>query len=200
NPYHSTTHTITTSTRHATPSDRTNSLATDPCTRNNSSHPNLPPLLRPPPDYEVNLPPHYPRSPTTATNALTDRAPTPIPPLPHTSIAAHGLRTIPAREQGGNTDIKQLSKGGHLRLPVDAPGALFSAGDAHYAQGDCETCGTAIEMNATLHVRFNVRKGEAARHDIRYPRFYRSDYYLPPEFAAPRRFYATTGITVTPDD
>ena len=42
------------------------------------------------------------------------------------------------------------------------PARLFSAGDAHFAQGDCETCGTAIEMRATLRVRFAVHKGEAA--------------------------------------
>ena len=114
-------------------------------------------------------------------------------------IAAHALRTIPPREQGGNMDIKQLSKGAHLLLPVDVPGALFSAGDAHFAQGDCETCGTAIEMSATLHVRFSVRKGEAGRKGIRFPQFTRDDYYLPPQFAAPRRFYATTGISVTRD-
>ena len=120
-----------------------------------------------------------------------------VPSDPH--IAARALRTIPPREQGGNVDIKQLSKGAHLLLPVDVPGALFSAGDAHFAQGDCETCGTAIEMNATLHVRFRVRKGEAAQKGIRFPQFTRDDYYLPPEFAAPRRFYATTGISVTRD-
>jgi formamidase len=120
-----------------------------------------------------------------------------VPGDPH--IAQHALRTIPPREQGGNMDIKQLSKGAHLLIPVDVPGGLFSAGDAHYAQGDCETCGTAIEMNATLHVRFQVRKGEAAQKGIRHPRFTRQDYYLPPEFAAPRRFYATTGISVTRD-
>jgi len=120
-----------------------------------------------------------------------------VPSDPH--IAAHALRTIPPREQGGNIDIKQLSKGAHLLIPVDTPGGLFSAGDAHYAQGDCETCGTAIEMDATLHVRFQVRKGEAAQKGIRYPRFTREDYYLPPEFAAPRRCYATTGISVTRD-
>lgn len=120
-----------------------------------------------------------------------------VPNDPH--IAAHALRTIPPREQGGNMDIKQLSKGAHLLIPVDTPGGLFSAGDAHYAQGDCETCGTAIEMNATLHVRFQVLKGEAAQKGIRHPRFTRQDYYLPPEFAAPRRFYATTGISVSRD-
>jgi formamidase len=54
-------------------------------------------------------------------------------------------------------------------------------------------------MNATLHVRFQVHKGEAAQKGIRHPRFTRQDYYLPPEFAAPRRFYATTGISVSRD-
>jgi len=135
--------------------------------------------------------------------ALLDRGGFVLPPSPASAvptdprIAAQGLRTVPPREQGGNIDIKQLSKGAHLLIPVDVPGALFSAGDAHYAQGDCETCGTAIEMSATLHVRFSLRKGEAAQKRIRYPRFTRQDYYLPPEFAAPRRFYAVTGISVT---
>jgi len=137
--------------------------------------------------------------------ALLDRGGFVLPPSPASAvptdprIAAQGLRTVPPREQGGNIDIKQLSKGAHLLIPVDVPGALFSAGDAHFAQGDCETCGTAIEMNATVHVRFSVRKGEAAQKRIRYPRFTRQDYYLPPEFAAPRRFYAVTGISVTRD-
>jgi formamidase len=49
------------------------------------------------------------------------------------------LRTIPPREQAGNVDIKQLGVGATLLIPVDTPGALFSAGDAHFAQGDCET-------------------------------------------------------------
>ncbi len=52
-------------------------------------------------------------------------------------------------------------------------------------------------MCATLRVRFGLRKGEAAARNIRDLRFTRDDYYLPPEFAAPRRFYATTGISVT---
>jgi formamidase len=114
-------------------------------------------------------------------------------------LAAEGLRTIPPREQAGNVDIKQLGKGARLLIPVDTPGGLFSAGDAHFAQGDCETCGTAIEMRATLRVRFGLRKGEAAQRNIRDLRFTREDYFLPPEYAAPRRFYATTGISVTKD-
>ena len=142
---------------------------------------------------------------TAREQALLDRGGFILPPSPASAVpgdprlAAEGLRTVPPREQAGNVDIKQLGMGARLLIPVDTPGALFSAGDAHFAQGDCETCGTAIEMRATLHVRFSVRKNEAAQKNIRDLRFTRQDYYLPPEFAAPRRFYATTGISVTKD-
>lgn len=114
-------------------------------------------------------------------------------------IAGEALRTIPPREQAGNVDIKQLAAGTRLYIPVDAAGALFSAGDAHFAQGDCETCGTAIEMRATLRVRFALHKGEAAAKGIRDPRFSRTEYWVPPEYAAPQRFYATTGTSVSRD-
>ena len=142
---------------------------------------------------------------TAREQALLDRGGFVLPPSPVSAvpadprIAAEALRTIPPREQAGNVDIKQLGKGARLLLPVDTPGGLFSAGDGHFAQGDCETCGTAVEMQATLRVRFAVHKGEAADKGIRDLRFSRDDYYLPPEFAAPRRFYATTGISVTKD-
>jgi len=142
---------------------------------------------------------------TAREQALIDRGGFALPPSPASAVpadprlAAEGLRTIPPREQAGNVDIKQLGQGAVLLIPVDTPGALFSAGDAHFAQGDCETCGTAIEMSATLRVRFGLRKGEAADKNIRDLRFTREDYYLPPEFAAPRRFFATTGISVTKD-
>jgi formamidase len=155
----------------------------------------------------IGLPPGHELLATTTAReqALLDRGGFVLPPSPASAVpsdprlAAEGLRTVPPREQAGNVDIKQLGKGARLLIPVDTPGGLFSAGDAHFAQGDCETCGTAIEMSATLHVRFTVHKGEAARNNIRDLRFTRQDYYLPPEYAAPRRFYATTGISVTKD-
>jgi formamidase len=111
------------------------------------------------------------------------------------AIAATALRTVPPREQGGNVDIKQLTAGTRLFLPVDAPGALFSAGDAHFAQGDGEACGTAIEMRATVRVRFTVHSDRS----ITEPQFARTDYWVAPEYAAPRRFYATTGRSVDRD-
>src|SRR5438034_1514290 len=128
-----------------------------------------------------------------------------LPPSPASAvpsdpaIAQTALRTIPPREQAGNVDIKQLSAGTRLFIPVDAPGALFSAGDGHFAQGDCETCGTAIEMNATLRVRFTVHRDAARERGIRDPQFARTDYWVGPEYATPRRFHATTGMSVDRD-
>src|SRR5262249_39157783 len=89
------------------------------------------------------------------------------------SAATQGLRTLPPRENGGNFDVKQLSKGGKLLLPVSVDGALFSTGDAHFAQGDGEVCVTAVEMAAMCVVRLRLRRGEAERHRIRWPRFER---------------------------
>jgi formamidase len=142
---------------------------------------------------------------TAREQAALDRGGFVLPPDPtdavpsDPAIAAEALRTIPPRETAGNVDIKQLGKGARLYIPVYAEGGLFSAGDAHFAQGDCETCGTAIEMRSTLHVRFAVHKGRAAARGIQDLQFARDDYYLPPEFAAPRRFFATTGLSVTRD-
>jgi len=114
-------------------------------------------------------------------------------------IAAEAIRTIAPHETAGNVDIKHLSKGARLYLPVYADGGLFSAGDAHFAQGDCETCGTAIEMRATLHVEFEVHKGRARERGVRDLQFARDDYCVPPEYQAPQRFFATTGMSVTRD-
>jgi formamidase len=111
-------------------------------------------------------------------------------------VAAHGLRTLPPRENGGNFDVKQLSKGAKLLLPVAVEGALFSTGDGHFAQGDGEVCVTAVEMGATCVVRFRVHRGEAERRQIRWPRFQRSDYFIDPRWAAPQRFIATMGMPV----
>jgi formamidase len=115
------------------------------------------------------------------------------------AIASEALRTIPPRETGGNLDVKQLSAGTTLLIPVWTAGALFSVGDAHFAQGDGEACGTAVEMAATFSAELHLRKGEAARRNIRSVQFSREEYVVPPEFQAPRRFYATTGLSVRGD-
>jgi formamidase len=50
-----------------------------------------------------------------------------------------------------------------LLLPVFTEGALFSTGDAHFAQGDGQVCVTAVEMGATVTVRFKVHKDLAKK-------------------------------------
>jgi formamidase len=110
-------------------------------------------------------------------------------------IASRGLRTVPPRENGGNFDIKQLVAGSTLYLPVFVPGALFSVGDTHFAQGDGESCGTAVETASTFVARFEVLKGEAKRRNQVDPSFESSN----PPAATARRFYATTGSSVRKD-
>jgi acetamidase/formamidase len=70
------------------------------------------------------------------------------------------LDTVPPRRAGGNMDVRQLTAGATLALPVLVPGALFSVGDAHAAQGDGEVAGTGIEMDATVTLRFDLVKGK----------------------------------------
>src|SRR5712691_7224755 len=70
-----------------------------------------------------------------------------------------GHSTMPPRRNGGNMDIKQLTAGTTLWLPVWMEGALFSIGDAHGAQGDGEVCVTAVEMTAQITLRFGITSG-----------------------------------------
>ena len=111
-------------------------------------------------------------------------------------VASEGLRTMPPRENGGNMDIKQLTRGVRLLCPVFVEGGLFSAGDGHFAQGDSECCGTAVEMSAAIHAKFRIREGAAERRNIRFPIFESDEYWTSPEMAAPKRFIATTGMPI----
>jgi acetamidase/formamidase len=69
--------------------------------------------------------------------------------------------TVPPGRGGGNLDIRQLTAGATLYLPVLVPDALFSVGDVHAAQGDGEVGGTGIETDAVVTLRFNLVKGRA---------------------------------------
>jgi acetamidase/formamidase len=76
-------------------------------------------------------------------------------------VGNEGARTIPGRpEHGGNCDIKNLSRGSKVYLPVHVKGAKFSVGDLHFSQGDGEIsfCG-AIEMAGVITIKFSVMKG-----------------------------------------
>lgn len=65
-------------------------------------------------------------------------------------------RTRPPGPFGGNMDVRELTAGATLYLPVFHPGALFSCGDAHAAQGDGEVCINGMECPADATLRFTL--------------------------------------------
>lgn len=127
-----------------------------------------------------------------------------FPPDPDRSVPGgpcglRGLRTNPPRENGGNMDVKQLTKGSKLFVPVFKDGALFSTGDGHFAQGDGEVCVTAVEMGATAVVRFHVHKGLATKRKVTAPVFTQQRYFTDPKFAVPERFLGAMGLPINRD-
>ena len=68
------------------------------------------------------------------------------------------FRTRPPGPFGGNLDVRQLSAGSTLYLPVFTSGALFSCGDAHAAQGDGEVCINGMECPSAVTLRFELHK------------------------------------------
>jgi acetamidase/formamidase len=106
-------------------------------------------------------------------------------------------RTVPPNVSGGmggNTDIKQFTKGSKLYYPVYVKGAKFSVGDGHMAQGDGEVCVTAIETLMGVTCRFKVVKNtiiESPQAIV--PLANPSDFGLTPEMRA-KGFYQTTGV------
>ncbi|KAK4464267.1 Acetamidase/Formamidase family-domain-containing protein [Cladorrhinum samala] len=104
-------------------------------------------------------------------------------------VGREGARTIPGRpEHGGNCDIKNLSRGSKVYLPVHVQGAGFSVGDLHFSQGDGEIsfCG-AIEMAGVITVNFTVIPGGVDKLALRSP------MYIPgpvePQFGPGRTLY-----------
>ena len=91
-----------------------------------------------------------------------DRFELPCRPFPGTigvapeSPGPHSV--IPPSRFGGNIDVRHLTAGATLFLPVGVDGALFSAGDGHAAQGDGEVCGSAIETGMEILLRLGVRR------------------------------------------
>ena len=123
--------------------------------------------------------------------------PTPVGAVPAAVCGPQGshrdecLRTIPPREHGGNLDIKQLRAGATLLLPCYVDGCGLAIGDVHYAQGDGEVAGTAIEMAATVTVRTEIRPGRASV--VKVPHFEGGPGVMGERNTA---FYATTGFPI----
>ena len=99
------------------------------------------------------------------------------------------LRTIPPRENGGNMDVQQTQVGTKILFPCFVDGCGLFAGDVHYAQGDGEVSGTAIEMGAVVHVRTRILKGKGK--DLDAPQVSGNDEIRNME---PTRFHQTIGM------
>ncbi len=116
--------------------------------------------------------------------ALIDTAPDKVPPLalpPQPAevlagtltgselerIGREGARTVPPRENGGNQDIKNFSRGSRVFLPVYVSGGLLSTGDLHFSQGDGEItfCG-AIEMGGFIDLHIDLIKGGMEKYGV----------------------------------
>ena len=108
---------------------------------------------------------------------------------PNGSHADECLRTLPPREHGGNLDIRYLQVGVTLYLPCYVDGCGLAIGDPHFAQGDGEVSGTAIEMDADFTLTTRLIKGG--------PELRRGPHFEGPVRVLDipsRRFYATTGF------
>lgn len=95
--------------------------------------------------------------------------------------------TAPPRENAGNIDIRHLTAGAKVFLPVLVGGALFSCGDCHAAQGDGEVNGTGIESPMQVTLSFELLKGETV-HELRFL----TAPGRPLSIAEPAGYFATT--------
>jgi formamidase len=82
-------------------------------------------------------------------------------------VGREGARTVPARENGGNHDIKNFTRGARVYYPVHVPGAKFSGGDLHFSQGDGEItfCG-AIEIGGYIDFGVDLIKGGMNKYNV----------------------------------
>ena len=73
------------------------------------------------------------------------------------------VNSIPPTAGGGNLDIRDLTVGSKLFLPIFVPGAKFFVGDPHYRQGDGEVSLTALEapLRGTFRLTL-LKKGSRA--------------------------------------
>ncbi len=114
---------------------------------------------------------------------------------PEGSKPSECLRTIPPREHGGNMDIRYITTGTTVYLPCLVDGCGLAVGDFHYAQGDGEVAGTAIEMGGKMTVTTRIVDDP--------PDLSRGPHYEGPSsvLAIPsERFHAVTGFPIKEKD
>ena len=126
--------------------------------------------------------------------------PQPVDALPSDLCGVDGtakdecLRTVPPRENGGNTDNKETVAGTTILLPCFIDGCGLFAGDGHFAMGGGEVAGTAIEMGAKVRLRARVIPGGAS---LLTTTHFEGDSQL--KKLAPSSFYAVNGLPLKPE-
>jgi len=102
---------------------------------------------------------------TATANGKYTRPTAPFLGVTGTAPAAPGEHstTPPRAESGGNIDCKELVAGSTLYLPVNVDGGLLYFGDGHAAQGDGESCGTAIECGMTTEAVVSIARERPLR-------------------------------------
>jgi acetamidase/formamidase len=127
------------------------------------------------------------------TTTLTAGVELPVEPFLGTmGVCPAGGREVPIpppHRGGGNIDLRHVTRGSTLLLPVLEPGALFSAGDAHAAQGDGEVAISGIECAMEATLRLDLVKGL----EIPAPQLRRPPGPLTPRVDA-GGWYATFGV------
>ncbi|MFF2654609.1 acetamidase/formamidase family protein [Streptomyces sp. NPDC058045] len=117
------------------------------------SYPHAEPLPRP----GILIPPE-----TTRREPVLNGAAVPLRPHMGTAGVAGRqpgkIHTVPPGGFGGNVDNRSFVPGTQMFYPVQVPGALFWAGDTHFAEGDGEISGTAIEGHLNVLVQFVLHK------------------------------------------
>ena len=85
-----------------------------------------------------------------------------VPVRPHLGVmgvappGTDRLSSIPPGPFGGNVDNWRIGPGVTMTYPVFVPGANLYVGDPHFAQGDGEICGTAIEASLDVTLRLTA--------------------------------------------
>lgn len=135
---------------------------------------------------------HWALAPGAPTATFADGIEVPVAPFPGTIGLAPPTpgphSTVPPHPWGGNLDVKHLTAGTKLYLPVGVDGGLFSVGDTHAAQGDGEVCGTAIESRMRIALRFRLRR------DLRLTRPAFETFGAAPGDRATPGSFVTTGV------
>jgi amidase len=101
---------------------------------------------------------------------ISDRLRVPVEPMigcvglaPGTGV---GSTFMPAYHWGGNMDLREMSPGTTVDLPVEVPGGLLSIGDHHAAMGRGEPTWVSLESAGASTVRVSLLKDAAISHPV----------------------------------